>query len=130
MLNVGNMQAIQSDFYLLHGKFFEIISNIFGPPTLYGLIQHKTVRKFLTVEKCGACESALDFCSLSGKNFYMLHTIVMHFSEVVLQLNGENFSSSYFQFSVKLSRKMIKQKFSIVVKNTISDFLGDKSKNK
>ena len=55
VLNVGNMQAIQSGFYLSHDKFFEIISNIFGPPTLYGLIEHKTVRKLLTVEKCGAC---------------------------------------------------------------------------
>jgi hypothetical protein len=55
VLNVGNMQAIQSGFYLSHGKFFEIIRNIFGPPTLYGLIKHKTVRKLLTVKKCGAC---------------------------------------------------------------------------
>ena len=55
VLNVGNMQAIQSGFYLSHDKFYEIISNIFGPPTLYGLIEHKTVRKLLTVEKCGAC---------------------------------------------------------------------------
>jgi hypothetical protein len=77
--NVGNMQAIQSGLYLLRDKFFEIISNIFGPPTLYGFIQHEKVRKFLTVDKCRACESALDFCSPSGKNFYMLHTIVMHF---------------------------------------------------
>jgi hypothetical protein len=62
-------QHILSGFYLLRDKFFEIISNIFGPPTLYGLIQHKTVSKFLTVEKCGACESALDFCSPPGKTF-------------------------------------------------------------
>jgi hypothetical protein len=55
VLNVGNMQAIQSGFYLSHDKFFEIISNIFGPPTLHSLIEHKTVRKLLTVEKCGAC---------------------------------------------------------------------------
>jgi hypothetical protein len=108
VLNVGNMQAIQSGLYLLHDKSFEIISNIFGPPTLYGLIEHKTIRKLLNVEKCGACESTLDFCSPSEKNFYMLHTIVMHFSGVVLQLNGKNFPSSYFQFSVELSRKMIK----------------------
>jgi hypothetical protein len=76
------MQAIESGFYLLRDKFFEIISNIFGQPTLYDLIQPKTVRKFLTVEKCGACESALDFCSLSGKHFNMLHTIVMHFQRL------------------------------------------------
>ena len=50
VLNVGNMQAIQCGFYHM-----TIISNIFGPPTLYGLIEHKTVRKLLTVEKCGAC---------------------------------------------------------------------------
>ena len=55
VLNVGNMQAIQSGFYLSHDNCFEIISNIFGPPNLYGLIEEKTVRKLLTVEKCGAC---------------------------------------------------------------------------
>jgi hypothetical protein len=43
VLNIGNMQAIQKGFYLSHDKFFEINSNIFGQPTLYGLIEHKTV---------------------------------------------------------------------------------------
>ena len=42
VLNVGNMQAIQSGFYLLHDKFFEIISNIFGQPTLHGSITQKS----------------------------------------------------------------------------------------
>jgi hypothetical protein len=49
VLNVGNIQAIQSNFYLPHDKFSEIISKIFGPPTLNGLIEHKTVRKLLSV---------------------------------------------------------------------------------
>jgi hypothetical protein len=51
VLNVCNIyiQAIQSDFYLLHDKFFEIISKIFGPPTVNGSIEHKTVVKLLTV---------------------------------------------------------------------------------
>ena len=44
-----------TDNDLLHDEFFGIISNEFGLPTLYGLIEHKTVRKLLTVEKCGAC---------------------------------------------------------------------------
>jgi hypothetical protein len=42
VLNVENMQAIQSGFYLLHDKLFEIISNIFCPP-LCGSIEHKSV---------------------------------------------------------------------------------------
>jgi hypothetical protein len=33
VLNILNMQAIKRGFYSLHNKFFEIISNIFGPPT-------------------------------------------------------------------------------------------------
>jgi hypothetical protein len=45
------MQAIQSGFYSSHDKFFEIISNIFGPPTLHGSIKHKTVVKLLTVKE-------------------------------------------------------------------------------
>ena len=47
--------ASNSMWLLSHDNFFEIISNIFGPPTVYGLIEHKTVRKLLTVDKCGAC---------------------------------------------------------------------------
>jgi hypothetical protein len=42
-LNVGNMQAILSGFYLLHEKFFEIISTIFGHPTLQSSIKRKIV---------------------------------------------------------------------------------------
>jgi hypothetical protein len=49
VLNVGNIKAIQSNFYLSHDRFFEIISKIFGPPTLNGLIEHKIVRKLLIV---------------------------------------------------------------------------------
>ena len=55
MLNVKIMQAIQSGFYLLHDKVFEIITNIFGQPTLHGSIEHITVLKLLTVKKCGPC---------------------------------------------------------------------------
>jgi hypothetical protein len=55
VLNVGNMQAIQSGFYLLHDKFFEIISNIFDQITRHGSFKHKTVLKMLTVKKERAC---------------------------------------------------------------------------
>ena len=55
MLNVGNIQVIQRGFYLLHVIFFEIISNIFGQPTLHGSIEHERVVELLTVKKCGAC---------------------------------------------------------------------------
>jgi hypothetical protein len=72
---VGNMQAIQSGFYLSHDKFSEIISNVFGHPTLHGSIEHETVLKLSTVKKCRACSSAFDFFSSSGKNFYMLPTM-------------------------------------------------------
>ena len=43
-----NIQALQSGVYSFHNKFFEIIRNIFGPSTLHGSIEHKTVT-FLTV---------------------------------------------------------------------------------
>ena len=49
MLNAGNKQAIQSGVYLFHEIFFEINSNIFGPPTVHNSIEHKKVVKLLTV---------------------------------------------------------------------------------
>jgi hypothetical protein len=48
VLSAGNMQAIKIGFYLLHDKFFEIISNIFGSPTHHGLIEDKREVKLLT----------------------------------------------------------------------------------
>ena len=48
VLNVKNMQVIQSGFYSSHDKFFEIISNIFGSPTHHGLIEDKREVKLLT----------------------------------------------------------------------------------
>ena len=51
----GIYAAFQSGFYLLHGKFSEIISNIFGKNTFYCSIEHITVFQLCTVENCGAC---------------------------------------------------------------------------
>ena len=44
VLNFGSMQTIQSYFYLLHDEYFEIVSNISGPPTLNSLIEQKKER--------------------------------------------------------------------------------------
>ena len=49
------MQAIQSGFYSLHDKLFEIIIEIFGHPTFHGSIEHKTVLELFTIKKSGAC---------------------------------------------------------------------------
>jgi hypothetical protein len=43
VLNVENMQAIQSGFYLSHDKVCGMIRNIFGQPTLRGSIGQKTI---------------------------------------------------------------------------------------
>jgi hypothetical protein len=45
----------------INDTFFGIIINIFSEPSLHGSIEHKIVLKLLTVNKCGACLSALDF---------------------------------------------------------------------
>ena len=45
------MHAIHIGFYSSNDKFFEIISNIFSPPTLHGSIKQKTVVKLLTVKE-------------------------------------------------------------------------------
>ena len=60
MLNVINMQATQSGYYLLHDTFYRIINNIFGEPTLNGSIEYKIVLKLLTVNKCGGGLSPLN----------------------------------------------------------------------
>ena len=55
---------IQSGLTGPYGRLrVNIILNTFGQPTLHGSIEYNTVLKLLTVKKCGACYSALDFCS-------------------------------------------------------------------
>jgi hypothetical protein len=93
VLNVGIMEAILSGFYLSHDKFFEIIRNIFGQPTLNGFIEIVDCLEM----RC-LLISVKFFFSIRKKN-NMVHKIVMHFSGIVLQLNGKNVPSSYFQFS-------------------------------
>ena len=67
VLNVGNIKAIQSNFYLSHDRFSEIISKIFGPPTLNDLIEHTTVRKLSVKTWRTVCIPTLHFkCTLTG----------------------------------------------------------------
>jgi hypothetical protein len=83
------MQAIQSVFYSSHDKFFEMISNIFGPPTLHGSIEHNTVVKLLTVKEIRCLFISARFLFSINENF--LHAAnVMQFSGVVVQLNAKN----------------------------------------
>jgi hypothetical protein len=98
VLNVWNMQAIQSGFYSLHDKCFEIISNIFGPPTLDSLIEHKTVVKLLTVNEIRCLFISAWFLFSINQNFYMLHTNVMQFSGEILQLNAKIWLFHIFNF--------------------------------
>jgi hypothetical protein len=53
VLNVRNLQEIQSGYYLLHNTFSEYLT-IFDEPTLHSSIDQKTVLKLLAVKKCGA----------------------------------------------------------------------------
>jgi hypothetical protein len=89
------MQAIQSGFYLLHDKFFEIISKIFGPSTLQRSIEHKTVVEFLTANKIWC----VIFVIHQGK--FLTCCICVYKCDAIfrgLLLNVKN-------FSVKLSKK-------------------------
>jgi hypothetical protein len=120
VLNVGNMQAIQSGFYLSHDKVFEIIRNIFGQPTLCGSIDHKPVLKLFTVKKCGACLMSFRFSFSIRQN--LLHAAYKYDAFLRSCTLVERHEFVGFIFSLKLFRKMIKPEILHTVKNIFSYF--------